>query len=131
MQLSLSSKRIIRMIALAAFVMIIGGALFYRSFEALPFAFGVLVTSALNVLKIIMLERTVNKTLDMEDPDSGRNYIRLQYLFRYFITAVVLVVIGIIHTRSAVPVISIWGALFGIFTMQIAVIITRHMKQEE
>jgi hypothetical protein len=109
----------------------IGGAVFYRSLEALPFAFGAIVTSALNVVKILMLERTVKKTLDMEDQNTGKNYVRLQYLFRYFITAVVLVIIGLIHTRSPIHFISIWGALFGVFTMQIAVIITRHTKLEE
>ena len=125
--------KIIRMIALVAFAMIAGGILYYALvedlYEAIPFALGVIVTSALNVLKIKMLERSVRKTLDMDNPDTGRNYIRLQYLFRYFITAVVLVIIGLLHVYVDSPrIISIWGALFGLFTMQIALIVVRHSK---
>jgi len=125
--------KIIRMIIIVALAMIAGGILYYSLmadlYEALPFALGVIVTSSLNILKIVMLERSIQKTLNMDNPDTGKNYIRLQYLFRYFITAVVLVIIGLLHVYFDEPrIISIWGALFGLFTMQIALIAVRHTK---
>jgi len=147
------------MVAVAAFVIIVIGALFYRSLAAVPFALGVLITSGLNVLKLRMLERTVLKVVDMDDRETGKNYVRIQYLLRYFLTAIVLVAIGLIHNYTTpppiyssrdsfigvwaalfpngpeallgAPLISLWGALAGIFTMQLSVILVRSMKLEK
>ena len=85
------------------------------------------MTSSLNAGKFLLLERTVKKTLDMSEPDSGKNYVRLSYLIRYFLTGAVLIAAGLIGYFT--PHISIvLGAIFGLFTMQIAVVIVRHMK---
>jgi len=95
----------------------------------------------------------------MEDQQAGKNVIRLQYLLRYVLTAVVLVIVGLIHnyttappfysTRElyiavwallfpnapeallSAPLISMWGALAGIFTLQLSVILVRSMKLEK
>ncbi|MCL2627370.1 MAG: hypothetical protein FWD44_01560 [Oscillospiraceae bacterium] len=133
MSTSTPTVKIVRMIVLAALAMAGGGVLYYALaadlYEAAPFALGVFATSALNVLKLRMLEGSIIKTLDMDNPEMGKNYIRLQYLVRYFITAVVLVIIGLLHVYVNEPrIISIWGALFGLFTMQIALITVRHTK---
>jgi len=130
---STPTGKILRMIVLVALAMIAGGTLYYsllqELYEALPFAFGVLVTSAFNIFKLKMLERNIHKTLEMDNPDTGKNYIKLQYLLRYFLTAVVLVVIGLLHIYVDSPrIISIWGALFGLFTIQIALLFVRHTK---
>ena len=111
------------MIAIAAVV--------YYFVEQLPtlgslyFAIGVVLTSALNVLKIFLLERTVRKTMDMDNPDKGKNYIRIQGLLRYFLTAAILVIAGF------TPFISVWGAIAGIFTLQVSIIIVRMMKFDD
>jgi hypothetical protein len=131
MKLSRTTKNIMFMICAAALVIIVGGAVFYRSIEALYFAFGVVLTSALNVLKIYMLERTVNRTLDMDDKETGSNFVRLQYLVRYFLTGAVLLGVGLIWLYVEPPFINIWGAVLGVFTLQIAVIIVRHRKLED
>jgi len=125
--------KILRTIILVAFAMIAGGTLYYslmsELYEALPFAFGILATASFNIVKLKMLERNIRKTLEMDNPDSGKNYIKLQYLLRYFLTAVVLIIIGLLHVYVNNPrIISIWGALFGLFTMQIALIFVRHTK---
>ena len=149
----------IRMVMVAALAIIVIGAVFYRSLAAIPFTFGVLITSGLNIIKLRMLERTVHKVVYMEDPEMGKNVVRLQYLLRYFLTGAVLVAVGLIHnyttpppfysTRDAyfgvwaalfpngpeallsAPLISIWGAIAGIFTMQLSVILVRSMKLEK
>jgi len=161
MELSKPSKLIVRMIGVAALIIIVIGIIYYRSFAALPFVLGVIVTSVLNIIKMRMLERTVQKVADMdtEDQDTGKNIVRFQYLFRYFITGVVLAVTGVIqnyttpppeHSSRTIyievwatlfpqgpesllnaPFISVWGALAGIFTLQIAVLIVRSMKLEK
>ena len=121
----------ILVICVSALVLIAGGIVLILvvaslpSKEAFPYAIGVLLSSALNVAKVCMLERTVQKTLDMEDADAGKNFVRLQYLLRYLLTGVILVV------AALTPFINIWGAILGIFTLQISIIIGRSMKIEE
>jgi len=131
MALSLTSKRMICVIGISALVIIVGGAAIYRSIKAIYFALGVILTSALNVFKVFLLDRTVKKTIDIEDPDAGKNYVRLQYLLRYFLTGAVLLGAGLVTNYVKPPFINIWGAVAGIFTLQISVIIVRSMKQEE
>ena len=131
MKISRLTKRIIFFIGIAALAFIIAGCIYYRSLQALPFALGVILTSSLNVLKIIMLERTANKVVNMQDPDYGKNFVRFQYLLRYFLTGIVLLAVGLLHYYTTAPFISIWGAVAGIFTMQIAVIVVRSMKNND
>jgi len=158
-------KPMMKMVVVAAIIMIVLGILYYmlsaRPFVALPFALGVLITSALNIIRINMLEKTVRKVINMKmgDQEAGRNTVRLQYLFRFFLTGAVLVAVGLIQNYTTAPpiyssrefylpiwallfpngpeslltapFISLWGALAGIFTMQISVILLRFMKLEE
>jgi len=154
-----ASKLMMRMVLIAALIIIVIGIIYYRSLAALPFSLGVIATSGLNIIKLRMLERTVQKIVYMEDQEMGKNIIRLQYLLRYLITGVVLVIIGLISTYTTepafyssreayfavwaaifpnapealknAPLISIWGAIAGIFTMQLSVILVRSMKLEK
>ena len=129
--LSIPSKKMIIMIGITALIIITGGAVVYRSIEAFYFAFGVIITSALNVLKVVLLERTVKKVADMDQPDAGKNYVRLQYLLRYFLTGLILLGAGLVYVYVEPPFINVWGAVAGIFTLQISVLIVRTMKLEE
>jgi len=131
MNLSMPSRRIILVIGISALVLIAVGAVIYRSLEALYFAVGVILTSSLNVFKVMLLERTVKKAVDMEQPDTGNNYVRLQYLLRYFLTGLVLLAAGLVSVYVEPPFINIWGAVAGLFTLQIAVISVRSMKNDE
>jgi hypothetical protein len=119
------------MIGIAALVMITGGAIFFRSIEALYFAFGVILTSGLNVLKVYMLERTVARTLEMDQESKGENYVKLQNLLRFGITAVVLLGVGLVQIYAYPPFINIFGAIFGLFTLQISVLTCRKTNLEE
>jgi len=130
-KISKTTKNIMLMICVVALVIIAGGAVFFQSIEALYFAIGVILTSSLNVLKIYMLERTVNRTLDMDNPESGKNFVRLHYLVRYFLTGAVLLGAGLVWIYVDPPFINIWGAVLGVFTLQIAVIVVRHRKLDE
>jgi len=157
--LSKPSRLMIRMVIVTALLIIVIGMIYYRSFAALPFALGVIVTSCLNIIKIRMLEQTVHKVMSMTDQDAGKNTVRLQYLLRYLLTGVVLVLVGLIQNYTTpppfysdrtwyiavwailfpggseaflnAPFISIWGALAGLFTLQASIIIIRSMKLEK
>jgi len=136
MKLSVAGQKMVFVICIAALIIAAVGAVVYifvdslPTLDAIPFALGVVLTSALNILKIVMLERTIRITLDMEDPDRGKNYIRIQYLLRYILSGAVLLAAGLVSYYTPYTSIAI-GAIIGIFTMQISVIVVRHMKLEE
>ena len=131
MKISRLGKRMVFFVGVSAFVFILAGVAIYRSIDALYFAFGVILTSSLNVLKVYMLERTARKTLDIEDQKEGKNFVRFQYLIRYFLTAAVLLGVGLVTLYADPPFINIFGAVAGIFTLQVSVIIVRSMKIED
>ena len=154
-----ASKLMTRMVMVAALIIIIAGVIYYRSLAALPFAFGVIITSGLNIMKVRMLAKTVQKVVNMEDQEAGKNLVRIQYLLRYFLTGVVLVAIGLISNYTtqppfyssretyiavwatlfpkapeallSAPLISVWGAIAGIFTLQLSVMLVRMFKLEK
>ena len=125
MKLSLPAKKMILVICVSALLVMLGGAIFYRSLEAFPFALGAFLTSALNVFKVFLLERNVQKILDMTDASASKGFISVQYLIRYILTGIVLV------AAALVPFINLWGAIIGVFTMQAATIAIRFMKIDE
>jgi len=123
MKLSLDAKRMILVIGASSLVIIAGGIIFFRSLEALPFAFGVLLMAALNAVKVVMLERAVYKISGMGEKEAS-NYMRIRYLLRFVITGVVL------YIAVAVQFISLWGAIAGVFTFQIAAHSLRFFPEE-
>jgi len=157
------SRLMIKMVFISALIIIAAGVVYYiatnQFLAVIPFALGVMASSGLNIFKLRMLERTVQKVIYMDDQEAGKNIVRLQYLLRYFMTGVVLLAIGLIHNFTTpppfysdrdgyiavwatlfpnapealltAPFISIWGALFGIFTLQLSVIIVRLLKLEK
>ena len=154
-----ASKLLIRFVVIAGIFLILIGIVIYRSPAAVPFALGVAVTAGLNVFKLRMLESTVKKVVLTDDIEAGKNTVRLQYLLRYFLTGIVLVAVALINNYTtpppfysdrtsylavwatlfpngpesllSEPLISIWGALAGIFTLQLAVLMIRFMKLEK
>ena len=131
MKLSRTSKGLIQMICVSALAIIVIGCVVYRSIDSLYFTVGVIMTSSLNVGKVFLLERTVQKALEKEEPDSGKNYVRLQFLLRYVLTTLVLLAAGLISVYVEPPFINIWGAIAGLFTLQISAMIVRHRKYED
>ncbi|MGI6169445.1 MAG: ATP synthase subunit I [Christensenellales bacterium] len=118
MKLSDHAKKMIRTICILLFILVVAGVVYYRSWSCLPFVFGALLGAAVSILKVLLLERAVDKALAMEEKAAG-NYVRLQHLLRLLLTAVVLVL------AALVPAISLWGAAAGVFTFQISVYILK------
>ena len=111
--LSVIAKKMVSAIVILSLLLIAAGIAYHRSFAFFPFAFGVSLGAGVNVFKVLMLERTVGKTIDMGKKDA-ENYVRFQYFLRFLITGLVLVLSAI------TPFIGIWGAAAGIFTMPLA-----------
>ena len=112
MNLSKDARRMLALIAGLTLVIIVCSAVFYRSSEFLPFAYGALLTCALNCVKVLLIERTVQKTVTMQS--GGLAFGWGQYMLRFLLTGAVLVL------AALSPYISLWGAVAGIFTFQVS-----------
>lgn len=108
------------------FVLVVAaGIAFRRSFAFMPFALGALLGTALNILKIILLDRSVQKVIQM-DPKDARNHVRSQHFFRLLLTALAFAVAVLLPGS-----VSIWGVAAGVCTLQVALLFTRRVSRGE
>lgn len=107
MKISELAKKMVLIIFIGSIISIIGGVIYYRSFGCLPFLFGVIIGGGASIIKVFMLERTVNRAVDMDGKTVG-NFVRFQQLSRTFLTIIALVITAVI------PGISLWGGAVGI-----------------
>ncbi len=114
MQLADLSKKMIVTICILAPIFMVASVLYYRSLSCLPFVLGVLLGSLASVAKVLLLERAVNRAVNMEKK-AATGYITLQHMLRLFLTGAVLVL------AALVPAINLWGAAAGVLTYQVAV----------
>lgn len=114
MQLADLSKKMIVTICILAPIFMVASVLYYRSLSCLPFVLGVLLGALASVAKVLLLERAVNRAVNMEKK-AAAGYITLQHMLRLFLTGAVLML------AALVPAINLWGAVAGILTYQVAV----------
>ena len=119
---TVANKMIMVIITLSAIVAT-GGVVFFfvsNSFEpieAIPFIIGVTLAMSLNIAKVFLLKQAIIKTSDMSSPKSAGLTFQVRYFLRFLLTIVVL------FTAALAPdnIISLWGALIGVFVHPIAV----------
>ena len=111
MKISDTSKQII-VTTIALFCIIFGIATFIVS-DVKSFLIGLAFGTIFSILKLILLEKTLNKAMDMTGAKAV-NYTRIHYTLRYFLTFIVLliavfrdfniigVIIGILLTVPAI-----------------------------
>lgn len=121
MKLTYIAKKMIYTILIIAIIGIAGSALYYRTLEFLPFLWGVILGSAASIVKVILLDRAVDKALSMEKKRAG-NFVGLQHLLRLVLSGAVLVL------GAVVPQINLWGVVVGILAFQLAVYNVRNVK---
>ena len=120
MALSVAVKKMILGILVSALVIGIGGAVvytvFFPPFPALGFVLGLAMTTLLNIVKVVMLERTVTKAtaMNVDESASATRLLGVQYLIRFVLTGLVLV------AAATLDFIDLWGAFAGIFTFLVA-----------
>lgn len=125
MKLSKPAKRMILVICGSSLVFMGAGAVYYRSLTALFFALGVALAMGMNSAKVVMIERAVDRTAEIEEKKEGRNYVRFQYILRILLTGAILGISVAVATEC------LWGAIAGVFTFQIAAYSLRFMKLDE
>lgn len=120
--LSDTGKKLMQTVTILSLTALVIG-LIARIDTPLSFFCGLLIGTLFVFFKILYMEYTINKSLDME-AGAARGYSTGHFFLRYLLTAAVLVVIAVI------PGISIWGAIIGLLTQQVAAYIVTFMQQK-
>jgi len=123
MGLSDIAKRMLLVVGALWLLLVAASAIYYRSMDFLPFALGALLGVALNVVKILMLDRAVKNAVRMDEVRAG-GYIRLQHFLRLMLTGLVFVL------AALVPFISLWGAAAGVLTLQVALFFAKRFPND-
>lgn len=118
MQRSQMAKKMMNGILLLTLLSLVIAVLVYRSLAVLPFVYGLLMAVAVSLVKVLLLERAVNRALTMEKNKAGL-YVSVQHLLRLALSAVPLLI------AALVPAINLWGAVVGIFTYQLSLYILK------
>jgi len=109
------AKRMIIVIVCVSVFIALGGYMFYRSEDAIPFAFGVAMAMCVNIIKVLWLKKTVTAAIDMP-PKSARRHVQVQFILRVSLTAGVFLIAGLLHGTH----VNLIGVAFGIFSLTIA-----------
>lgn len=120
-KLSDVSKKII--ITLLAISLVAFGIGAFIVNDIIAYAKGLAFGTLFTILKLILLERTLNKSINMPAANAS-NYARLHYMMRYFLTGVVLVV------SALEPSINMFGVIIGLIILRPAVYIV-NIKTEK
>ena len=117
------AKRMMLVVGALWLALVAASAAYYRSMDCLPFALGSLLGVALNVLKIVMLDRAVRRAVQMEEASAG-GYVRMQHFLRFLLTGVVFL------AAALVPFLSLWGAAAGVLTLQVALFFAKRFPND-
>ena len=120
--LSKTAKIMMAATVAVCFVLLILGVilitLLENDFKPLLYSVGIAVGCFHSVIKIILLEKTINKTLEM-DKETASGIVKLHFFGRYFLTILILVVVAVFRDKS-----SLIGTIVGILSLQIAAYVT-------
>jgi len=86
--------------------------------KPLPYFLGLLMGSLLSAAKVILLEKSLGNSLDMEGTNA-RNYAGAQAVLRYFLTILVLLPVFFLP-----GIFGLFGTILGILALQFAAYIT-------
>jgi len=101
------------------------GSLLFLNFPYFGFELGVLIGATVSIARLISIEKTVKKVLDMPE-GNAKNYARVQYSIRFLLGGVILLIAATMH-----PTIHLAGVGVGVITMHIATYITSYLQIKE
>lgn len=113
MKLSHLAKRMIFTIIIISVICTILSVVYYRSLEFLPFLFGIILGSGLSIYKVLLLEKAVDKALDMENKRAG-SHVAINHMLRLLLSGLALFIGAIVDQ------ISLWGVVAGILSFQLS-----------
>ena len=111
MKLSDQARRMIRVILSVNVAAAAVSLIHFRSKEAIPFILGLLVGGGTSLLRVLLLERVVNKVISGDKPGSS---VQVSHLGRLLIAFAALLV------GAMVEGIHLFGVIVGVFSYQLA-----------
>ena len=121
-----TAAKMVQVILVLSVLIAVGGAIFFRSMEAVPFAAGVALASAMNMVKVFLLKKSVESAL-AKDSVTAKYHLQYTYFLRLLLTAAVLVAAALIPDT----IINLIGTIIGIFTLNIASYSMRYFLRHE
>ncbi len=109
-----TAKKMMLLIGIIFIIALVIGSLVYRDFaKIMPYAAGLSFGTLFAILKVILLEKSISKAIDM-DSKQAQGYASLAFILRFSATAVLLVV------SALNPSIDLWGTIIGILSLQVS-----------
>ncbi len=121
MDMSKTLKQII--ITVAALGVIAFGIGIFFTENVLFWLIGIAFGTIISIIKVILLEKTLNKAVDMP-PEDAKNYTRSRYTLR-LVLSVVLIVAAV-----KIPYINVIGVIVGLLLVQPAVYIVNFANRK-
>ncbi|MCL2564970.1 MAG: hypothetical protein FWE24_04065 [Defluviitaleaceae bacterium] len=131
--LSATAKVIIRNIIILGAVEVVLGlililfAAFFSTSLIPGHIIGIIVGSGASVFRLIHLEKSINKSLAMQDKTASVRYFRLRYFLRALMTVAILIVSFLLHPYF----VNIVSVLIGLSNMMIGAYIFKLFNKEE
>ena len=113
MNISELAKRMIIRMSIISGASVIGSILYYRSFGFLTFLLGAVIGLSASILKVILLERAVDKAITMEKDDAVK-YITLHNILRLLVSGAALLI------GAVLPFVELWGTVAGVLAFPFA-----------
>lgn len=110
----------VSMIIFSLIVYIIG---IFIATDKMSWTLGIAFGLIFSLLKLKLMEKTIHKAV-LLPPAKAKNYANAQYMLRYLLTGVVLVV------AALEPSISLLGVFFGLLSMKVGAYTTLWMKKD-
>ena len=129
--LTKTTKTMLLSAASVCFVLLILGIVIILMFNIqyerpLPYAAGLVLGCLHTLIKIIWLEKSINRSLDAEIQGAA-NFAHLHYLGRYALTAAVFILVFLNQN-----VFGLFGTIAGVFSLRVAAHVTgRAMRDAE
>lgn len=99
-------------------------ALIYPFERPAQYALGLLLGCLLSEAKVVLLEKSIDRSIDMEGK-TAQGYANLMAVLRYFLTVAVLLTVFFFRN-----VFGLFGAIAGILSLQVAAYITGHVMKK-
>ena len=122
--LDISKRIIITLMALMFFAVLVSFFIFQNMQDYLFFASGIVVGTAFAAIKLILIDKAVNKSVGM-DKEQAFAYIGGQFLLRFIVTGAVL------FALARVSNFLLFGAAAGLFFLQLSVYIVNIFFKEK
>jgi ATP synthase I chain len=122
----MESEKVLKQLAIcvvALGIVALGIGLFFAD-NILNWIIGIIIGTALSVLKVIMLKKTLDKAVDMS-PEDAKNFTRSRYTLRMVLS------IAVVVAAFKIPYVNVVSVIVGLLLVQPAVYIVNFINRNK